>query len=89
MPLEACRESANTSDPFAGSRLCPSPDSVHAGSHARRHHRHQCAGEGREGQRGIHVPPGPIFSHIVLADEINRATPKSRARCGKPCRSIR
>ncbi len=29
---------------------------------------------------------GPVFSNIVLADEINRATPKTQAACLKPCR---
>jgi len=33
--------------------------------------------------------PGPIFSQVVLADEINRATPKPRARCWKRWKSAR
>lgn len=33
--------------------------------------------------------PGPIFAELVLADEINRATPKVRARCSKPWRRAR
>ena len=33
--------------------------------------------------------PGPIFSHIVLADEITAPRRNPRARCWKPCRSIR
>ena len=33
--------------------------------------------EGRE--RRITFQPGPIFAHLVLADEINRATPKSQS----------
>ena len=28
--------------------------------------------------------PGPIFANIVLADEINRATPRTRAPCWRP-----
>ena len=31
------------------------------------------------GQRSITFRPGPIFSQLVLADEINRASPKSQA----------
>ena len=32
---------------------------------------------------------GPVFSNVVLADEINRATPKTQSALLKPCRSIR
>ena len=31
------------------------------------------------GQRGLSFRKGPIFSNIVLADEINRATPKTQS----------
>ena len=31
------------------------------------------------GQRGFQFQKGPIFAHIVLADEINRATPKTQS----------
>src|SRR5215831_7464085 len=31
--------------------------------------------EGQAGSRAFDFQPGPIFAHIVLADEINRATP--------------
>ena len=30
---------------------------------------------------------GPLMSQVVLADEINRATPKTQSRCWKPWRS--
>jgi len=33
----------------------------------------------RGGKRDFEFQPGPIFSNIVLADEINRATPKSQS----------
>lgn len=34
----------------------------------------------REGEEGMfHFQPGPVFSNIVLADEINRATPKTQS----------
>ncbi len=32
-----------------------------------------------EGRRSLAFQPGPIFSQIVLADEINRATPKTQS----------
>lgn len=31
------------------------------------------------GQRQFDFKPGPVFTHIVLADEINRATPKTQS----------
>src|SRR6476660_2778088 len=31
------------------------------------------------GMRGFQFQPGPIFANIVLADEINRATPKTQS----------
>ncbi|MBW2980853.1 MoxR family ATPase [Candidatus Woesearchaeota archaeon] len=31
------------------------------------------------GKRGFKFQPGPVFSNIVLADEINRATPKTQS----------
>ena len=33
--------------------------------------------------------PGPIFANLVLADEINRATPKTQSSCSRRCRSTR
>ena len=35
--------------------------------------------EGEGGARGWRFEPGPIFSNLVLADEINRATPKTQS----------
>ncbi len=35
--------------------------------------------EDANGRRAFEFKPGPIFSNIVLADEINRATPKTQA----------
>src|ERR1700676_791246 len=32
-----------------------------------------------DGARSLRFSPGPIFSHLVLADEINRATPKTQS----------
>ena len=33
--------------------------------------------------------PGPIFTNLLLADEINRARPRPRLRCSRRCRSGR
>jgi MoxR-like ATPase len=35
--------------------------------------------ESETGHRRLRFQPGPIFAHIVLADEINRATPKTQS----------
>lgn len=35
--------------------------------------------EDQQGQRFFQFQPGPIFANIVLADEINRATPKTQS----------
>jgi MoxR-like ATPase len=35
--------------------------------------------EGADGRRDFRFQPGPIFAQIVLADEINRATPKTQS----------
>ena len=32
---------------------------------------------------------GPIFTNLILADEINRGTPRLSPPCSKPCRSSR
>src|ERR1700744_6190974 len=32
-----------------------------------------------DGTKALRFSPGPIFSHLVLADEINRATPKTQS----------
>ena len=32
---------------------------------------------------------GPLFANLVLADEINRAPPRSRRRCSRRCRRSR
>jgi len=33
--------------------------------------------------------PGPVFTNLLLADEINRAPPKTQAALLRPCRSAR
>jgi len=35
--------------------------------------------ESEEGRREFRFRPGPVFANVVLADEINRATPKTQA----------
>jgi MoxR-like ATPase len=35
--------------------------------------------EGEDGRRVFQFEPGPIFANLVLADEINRATPKTQS----------
>lgn len=35
--------------------------------------------EGPHGQKSFHFQRGPIFTHVLLADEINRATPKTQS----------
>src|SRR5207253_1622189 len=35
--------------------------------------------EGADGRREFVFVPGPVFAHILLADEINRATPKTQS----------
>jgi MoxR-like ATPase len=35
--------------------------------------------EAEDGRRGFRFQPGPIFANLVLADEINRATPKTQS----------
>jgi MoxR-like ATPase len=35
--------------------------------------------ENDKGNRAFTFMPGPIFAQIVLADEINRATPKTQS----------
>jgi len=34
---------------------------------------------GEEGERRFRFRPGPVFTHLLLADEINRATPKTQS----------
>lgn len=35
--------------------------------------------EGEDGRRTFRFEPGPVFANLVLADEINRATPKTQS----------
>ena len=49
---------------------------VHSRPAARRHHRHHGV---RPEERRFEFHAGPIFANIVLADEINRASPKTQS----------
>lgn len=35
--------------------------------------------EGQNGHRAFRFQHGPVFANLVLADEINRATPKTQS----------
>jgi len=35
--------------------------------------------EGERGDRALRFEPGPVFGNVVLADEVNRATPKTQS----------
>jgi len=37
------------------------------------------SGQGGERARELRFRPGPVFTHVLLADEINRATPKTQS----------
>jgi len=37
------------------------------------------SGDGRAGGRRLVFHPGPVFTHVLLADEINRASPKTQS----------
>jgi len=45
--------------------------------------------EDETGKKQFRFQPGPVFANIILADEINRATPKPRVPCWKRCRRER
>jgi MoxR-like ATPase len=46
---------------------------MHARPASLRHHRR---GRLRSGIAGLRIPARPVFAHVLLADEINRTTPK-------------
>lgn len=41
------------------------------------------------GRKTFRFEPGPIFANLILADEINRATPKTQSALLERCRNIR
>ena len=56
------------------------PHPVHPGPDAGRYHRHRHHGRVATGcARSFRFQRGPIFANLVLADEINRATPKTQS----------
>ena len=69
--IETLSESLDLS--FSRIQFTPGPD-------ARRHHRHQHhRRRTRTGGSTSSSSAGPIFGHILLADEVNRATPKTQS----------
>ena len=58
-------------------RIQPHP--VHARPDAGRHHRHRHHGRSGDGRRQFRFQQGPVFANLILADEINRATPKTQS----------
>ncbi len=67
-------------DAGAGARAEVQAHPVHARPDAVRHHRHRHhPGRPSTGRRQMVFAPGPIFSNIVLADEINRTPPKTQS----------
>ena len=82
----------SSSAPWRGVSTCPSRDPVHAGPDAGRHHRHEHHRRGCGRTAALPVRAGPVFAHILLADEVNRATPKTSRRssnwkCRRPSAS--
>ena len=57
------------------------PHPVHARPDAGRHHRHGRSSRrtARTGGREFRFLEGPLFSNVILADEINRTPPKTQA----------
>ena len=46
--------------------------------------------EGEGGRRNFRFVEGPVFTNILLADEINRTPPRRRKpRCFKRCRNVK
>ena len=45
--------------------------------------------EDEHGRRSFRFVHGPVFTNILLADEINRTPPRHRPRCCRPCKSVR
>jgi MoxR-like ATPase len=44
---------------------------------------------GADGTRAFRFIEGPIFCQLLMADEINRASPARSRRCCRPCRKKR
>ena len=67
-----------------------SQDSIHPRFNACGHHRNRYyPGRQITGNRELVFEKGPIFSQIILADEINRTPPRLKLPSWRPCRSIR
>ncbi len=44
---------------------------------------------GTDGSRAFKFIPGPIFCQLLMADEINRASPRTQSACCRRCRKRR
>ena len=66
-------------DAVAGRRPAVQPDPVHARPDAGRHRRHPGARGGRARPPLVPFRQGPVFASFVLADEVNRASPKTQS----------
>lgn len=42
-----------------------------------------------DGARSFRFLEGPIFCQLLMADEINRASPRTQSRCCRRCRNVR
>ncbi len=73
------RQDAAAQDPLRGGRPAVLTGAVHPRPDAGRHRRHPGARRGRRGAAHVPFRPGPVFASFVLADEINRATPKTQS----------
>ncbi len=43
--------------------------------------------EGQDGRRAFRFVKGPIFAQLLMADEINRASPRTQSALLRPCRN--
>ena len=76
------RAGQDADDPHRGGRdeSDLQPRAIHSGPHAVRHHRHRSsARRPNDGSASFRFVHGPLFAHVVLADEINRTPPKTQA----------
>ena len=44
--------------------------------------------EDERGKKELVFQRGPVFTNLLLADEINRARPRPSRPCWRPCRNI-
>lgn len=49
----------------------------------------QVIAEADDGHKVFEFQKGPVFANVLLADEINRSTPKTQSHCWRRCKNIR